>query len=59
MKKNTIKKIASDVLNERFETKKRFGIISNTKKFQEKEFKTFTEGLSKNELKSWSNRSLE
>ena len=52
MKKNTIKKIASDVLNERFETKKRFGIISNTKKFQEKEFKTFTEGLSKNELNS-------
>ena len=52
MKKNTIKKIASDVLNERFETKKRFGIISNTKKFQEKKFKTFTEGFSKDKLNS-------
>ena len=52
MKKNTIKKVARQVLNERAETKKRFGIISNTKTIQEKKFKTWTEGLSENELNS-------
>ena len=52
MKKNTIKKVALDVLNERAEIKNRFAVIANTKSIQEKKFKIFTEGLSKNELNS-------
>ena len=52
MKKETIKKAAIKVLNERSIAKKKFRKIANLEKLEENKFKKFTETLSKNELLS-------